>query len=747
VTEVVLETSPVPQRVGSILLFFTSLDAAARAAVELSSRRLRACDLMDRRHLSLAREMDPRYELLIPPEAEAVLLVECEAQSQAELVDSIREIESLIVSELELASASHLAADEYDQELVWQLARRFSRTLNRLRGTTRPVPYVEDVAVPPAELPEFLQNALEALRRRQITASLFAHAAHGQVHIRPFIDLADGEEVSKLHDLADELYEAVWKLGGTISGEHAEGYSRTPFIARQHGPLAAAFKEVKSLFDPLGTLNPGKKVPSEPDPVVGSLRRFSYPLVDRMALPAPSHNAAPSLPAEAEPKTPMLQLAWEQDEMSYAARMCNGCAVCRTQSSDTRMCPIFRFAPREEASPRAKANLARGVLTGTLPEGAVVEDACKEIVDLCVHCHMCRIECPASVDIPKLMMEAKADYVAVNGQDFHEWALTRIDGLCSAASKISRIANWAIANRPVRWVMEKTLGIAQGRKLPKLARRPFLQSNMRRRLAHSRRTAGDKVLFFVDTYANYCDAQLAEAMVKVLEHNGVSVYIPERQREAGMPLISHGALGPARKIAEMNVALLAEGVRQGYTIVSTEPSAILALTREYLHLLGPDSDVQLVADNAMEACHYLWRFHQRGKLQLNFQVLDLTVAYHAPCHLKALEIGLPSVNLLGLIPGVRVRRVEKGCSGMAGIFGFQKKNYRTSLRAGLSLMTELRTGGYHVGVTECSTCRVQMEQSSTMPTIHPVKLLALAYGLMPELRASINSPTEALVVK
>jgi Fe-S oxidoreductase len=124
----------------------------------------------------------------------------------------------------------------------------------------------------------------------------------------------------------------------------------------------------------------------------------------------------------------------------------------------------------------------------------------------------------------------------------------------------------------------------------------------------------------------------------------------------------------------------------------------------------------------------------------------MTVGYHAPCHMKALEVGTPSVNLMGLIPGLRVRQIEKGCSGAAGLFGFKRKNYRTSLRIGLPLITELRTAGFQAGVTECSTCRIQMEQGSSIATIHPIKLLALSYGLMPELRPLLNSPSDGLVV-
>ncbi|WP_428304482.1 anaerobic glycerol-3-phosphate dehydrogenase subunit C [Lacipirellula sp.] len=745
VTEATLATVALPEHTGSMLLFFTSLSGAAQAAAELSMHTLRACDLMDRRHLSLARESNPRYEFLIPAEAEAVLLVECGGESEEEVRQALREIEHLLVDQRRMASSSQLALDPFDSDILWQLARRYVPTLYRLRGSSRPVPFVEDIAVPPQALPNFLQKALETLRRHQVTASIFGHAAHGQLHIRPFIDLTDPQEVPKLRELAEELYGYTWEVGGTISGEHAEGYSRTPYAAGQHGPLMAAFREVKLLFDPRGILNPGKKIPADSVPLETPLRRVTFPLLDRLEV----DDAPPQSSSLKRPPSSLiqLQLDWRPDEMTYAARMCNGCGACRTQEAESRMCPTFRPAPREEASPRAKANLARAILTGALPAGAVLEEAVKEVCDLCIHCHMCRLECPANVDVPKLMAEAKGSYVAVNGLRLHDWFITNIDVLCGYASRFPNIANWAIRSRWARWVIERTLGIAQGRKLPRFTRGPFLESSTQARLAKPNRDPGEKVLLFVDTFANFCDSQLAKAFVAVLEHNDVSVYIPDRQYEAGMPMISQGALGPARLLAERNVAMLSEAVRQGYTIVSTEPSAILALQREYAHLLGDDSDVRLVAENSMEATQYLWRLHQKGRLRLDFQPLEMTVGYHTPCHVKALEVGVPSVNLMGLIPKLDLRLIEKGCSGAAGLFGFQKKNYRTSLRIGLPLITELRKGGYRLGVTECSTCRIQMEQGASMATLHPVKLVALAYGLMPELRQLIDSPAQELVVR
>jgi Fe-S oxidoreductase len=159
-----------------------------------------------------------------------------------------------------------------------------------------------------------------------------------------------------------------------------------------------------------------------------------------------------------------------------------------------------------------------------------------------------------------------------------------------------------------------------------------------------------------------------------------------------------------------------------------------------------DDDARLVAAHTSEACSYLWKMHTMGKLQLDFRPISTVLGYHTPCHLKALEVGTPGANLLSLIPGLQVHRIEAGCSGMAGIYGLLQKNYRTSLRAGWGLISRLRDPEILAGATECCTCKIQMEQGTTKPTIHPIKVLALAYGLMPALSNFFATPGKELVV-
>jgi FAD/FMN-containing dehydrogenase/Fe-S oxidoreductase len=765
ITEATLTVDPLPAFRGCALLLFDSLDKAARAVLELSPLRPAACDLMDRRHLNLARETDIRYELLIPSESEAMLLVEQHAENAEELQARLNEVVEVAQFRTGLAAAAHVAADEAEVQLFWGLAQRFVPTLYRLQGTTRPTPCVEDIAVPPAALPVFLRHLQDTLKRLHVTASVFGHASHGQLHIRPFFDLTKPEDVHTMEALASELYEKVWLLRGTISGEHGDGLSRTPFLARQYGPLVNVFRELKQLFDPHNLLNPGKIVPMVPTRMTQHLRAVGPEVMTGQhdaemdvrpegneldgVIPVGSRSMTSSVsvpklePAEARrPFEP--ELDWRPGEISAAARLCNGCGACRSISPDVRMCPIFRLAPSEEASPRAKANLVRGVLTGNLPDDVLVQDACKEVADLCVHCHMCRLECPANVDIPKLMLEAKAAYVRTNGLAPHDWFLARIDALAALAGRLPGVANWLLSNPQARWLMEKVIGIAQGRKLPPLARRSFMRLAAVRRLNHPPRAA-EKVVYFVDTYANHFDPQLAAALVAVLRHNEIGVFVPADQRHAAMPMISQGAVEAARAVAERNVAALAEHVRRGYTVVATEPSAALALSHEYPILLDFDEDALVVARHTQEACHYLWQLHHRARLKLDFQSQRISVGYHVPCHLRALGVGSPAENLLRLVPGLRVQRLEKGCSGIAGLWGVKRENYRASLRAGLELINAVRSGPFQIGMTECSTCKLQMEQAAPKSTLHPIKLLALAYGLMPEISDLVRPPRTSMV--
>jgi FAD/FMN-containing dehydrogenase/Fe-S oxidoreductase len=724
VTEATLATQPLPRHEAVGLLYFDSLEKATHAVREVLPFGPAACDLLDRRHLSLARETDVRFDVMLPSETEALLLVEHAGDDAEAVNDALTRSIEHVRRKARLAFDEFFAFDPEDRDLCWNLAQRVTPTLHRMKGSARPLPFVEDVAVPPGVLPEFVVRLQNTLKRHQVTASLYGHVGHGQLHIRPFLDLTSADDVRKLDALAADLYQETISMGGTISGEHGDGLSRTPFVRQQYGSLYEVFRELKRVFDPAGILNPGKIVSDEG----GSVSRYLRPLGDGAAIPlrADSGNGADV------PKTFELQLNWTLSELMETAQSCNGCGACRSQLGDVRMCPIFRVTPGEEASPRAKANLLRALAGGEIDLDLLGAEELKEIADLCVNCHQCRLECQAGVDIPKLMIETKAQYIARNGLSPSELWRSRLDVVSRWGSVMHPAANWMLRNRQARWMLEKMFGLARARKLPRFAAQPFVRWAARKKLTRRQRRAERKVLYFVDLYVNYFDPQLGRALVRVFEHNGVSVYVHPHQRPSGMSMISMGALEPARKLAARNIHLLAEAVRQGYHIVATDPEVTLCLTHEYLNLID-DDEARLVAANTSDACHYLWRMHQGRTLRLDLKPVNSSLAYHAPCHLRALGVGFPGENLLRLIEGLKVDRVERGCSGMAGTYGLKRENFRTSLRAGWGMIAALRDPAYEAGTTECSACKMQMEQGASKRAIHPLKILALSYGLMPEI--------------
>jgi FAD/FMN-containing dehydrogenase/Fe-S oxidoreductase len=738
VTEATLTTHALPRFSGVGLLYFSSLEAATAAVQEILPFEPCACDLLDRRHLSLARESDVRYDLLIPAETEAMLLIEHVGDDSDQVRTQLTETLEHVRRKKRLAFDLHLAFEKEDRELCWRLARQVTPTLHRLKGSSRPLPFVEDIAVPPATLPDFVVRLQNALKRHQVTASLYGHAGHGQLHVRPFLDLGDPTDVQKLEVLATEIYAETLAVGGTISGEHGDGLSRTPFVRQQYADLYYVFRDLKRIFDPAAILNPGKIVSDELPSITQNLRPFAAAAAGSQTVDATNGAAQPSKPIE-------VQLNWTTAQLTDEARSCNGCGLCRSQLNDVRMCPIFRVGPGEEASPRAKANLVRAIGEGQLERDLLASDSLKAVADLCVNCHSCRLECPAGVDIPKLMIETKAQFVAANGLRLSDWLFARIDLVGSLGSLIATVANWGIRNRQTRWLAEKFLGLARGRKLPRFAARTFMRRATRKKLTRPTRRTDRKVLYFVDTYANYFDPQLGEALVAVFEHNGIAVYVHPEQEPSGMAMISMGAVEAARRLAAQNIPVLAEAVRQGYEIVTSEPSTALCLTHEYLHLID-DDDARLVAANTNDACAYLWKLHQHGKLKLDLMPVNARLAYHTPCHIRALGIGTPGESLLRLVSGLQVVRVERGCSGMAGTYGLKRENFRTSLRAGWGLISTLRDPAFQAGTTECSACKMQMEQGAAKPTVHPLKILALAYGLMPDIARRLIGPGDEVYV-
>jgi FAD/FMN-containing dehydrogenase/Fe-S oxidoreductase len=734
-TEATLRTIPLPGGRAVVLLGFARLDAALRAAQLATATGPAACDLIDHRLLRLARGSHSAIADLVPASVESVLLVEYEADTPAEAARLAHDLANRLHRCERLALLAHVADDAPARERLWQVREAVLPGLYGLRGTIQPLAFVEDVGVPAELLPGYLHRVQEVLQRHETTASYLIHAATGQVHMRPFLSWRGPEDAARLWALADEVYDIVLDLGGTISAQHGTGLARTPWVRRQAGPLFTVFRELKSIFDPRHLLNPGK--------IVGALATASaWPLrkkvrseewgVRREDQPG-AHSSLPT------PHSSLLTPHSSLDGALAESQRCNGCGECRTEAPAQRMCPIFRATHDEAATPRAKANLMRRLLQPDVDPHLLSSDAVRWVADLCVNCKMCGLECPARVNVPKLMLQVKAANVAEHGLDRTDWAMARTETFASLGSAVAPLANAVLKNPLARWLLEKLFGLSRRRRLPAFAGRSFLRRATRRGWTRKPHSARPRVAYFVDIFANYNDPLIAESMVAVLHHNDIEVYVPPRQGGCGMAPLAYGDVETARETVQENLFVLADLAREGYPILCSEPTAALMLRHDALDLLD-DPDARLVAAQTVESTAFLWDLHQQGNLRTDFRPLPFSVGHHVPCHLKAL--GRPPVGpaLLSLVPQLRVHTIDVSCSGMAGTYGLKAANYETSLAAGRPMLEQLRRPHVLFGSTECSTCRIQMEDAAAVRTLHPAQYLALAYGYLPELRQRLLQP-------
>ncbi len=738
-TEATLRTVPLPGGRAVVLLAFPRLDAALRAAQLARPSGPAACELIDRRLLILVRGGDPEAAALVPHAAEAALLIEYEADSPAAAQAAAADLADRLHRSERLTLQALVAVTEADVARFWRLRESVLPSLYGLRGGAQPVAYVEDVGVPPESLPAYLHRVQEVLQRHETTASFLVHALTGQVHTRPFLDLSRPDNVARLQAIAEDVYALALDLGGTISAQHGTGLARTPWVARQYGRLYPILRELKAIFDPRHVLNPGKIVGPDPSLPAWPLRR-----VDGGRRTADG-GEDPSSPSTVH-RPPTTHLHWTWADMRAESGNCNGCGSCRTEEPARRMCPIFRATHEEAATPRAKANLMRHVLADGVDWQALSSDEVRAVADLCVNCKMCAVECPAHVDVPRLMLEAKAANVARHGLHRHDWVLARAEAFARAGSAVAPLVNFALGSPGARWLLERFFGVARRRRLPAFARRSFLRRAERRGWTRKPHHSRPRVAYFVDVFANYNDPLIAESVVAVLQHNGIEVYVPPGQRGCGMAPLAYGDVEAAREAVRHNLRILTELAREDMPILCAEPTAALMLRHDAVNLID-DPDAKLVADRTVEFTAFLWELYQRGRLRTDFRPLELALGHHVPCHLKALGRPAAGPLLLSLIPGLRVGTIDVGCSGMAGTFGLKAENYATSLEAGRAMLDEVRRPRVLHGSTECSTCRLQMEDGGGKRTLHPAQYLALAYGLVPEVGRRLHEPIRELVLR
>jgi FAD/FMN-containing dehydrogenase/Fe-S oxidoreductase len=701
-TKIKLRTVAVPKAKGLLQLEFDSLEKMAQAVPMIVESGASACELMDRQLIDMAIEAMPEYRDVLFVGGITALLVEHTGETE----EQVREKIGATVSKIrKLSSKCEIIFEPKQQKRLWKSRKDAAALLERRKGRKRPVPFVEDVSVENKRLVEYISGLEKIGQRYDIVMSFYGHAGDGELHVRPYLDLSEPADVEKMRSIANDVFELAWSLGGTISGEHAVGLVRAAFLRRQYGDeFYELLRAIKNVYDPNGVMNPGKIISDDADIMVKNLRA--------------KHKW--------EPERLKTDLYFGSDEFRSEIEQCSGCGVCLSRESDLRMCPVFRAVGEELGSSRAKANVLRLWATGQLGQKDFESAEFRKFLDLCVNCKACSRECPAGVDISKLMAAARAEYVRCKGLRRAELALSHNRYLSLLGGMFSPISNFFMRLSVFKWFLEKFAGLDKERNMPSFAGGSFLRTG-RKYLAASAQIEKPiyKVAYFVDTYANYNDHELGFAVLEVLRCNNIDVILP-RQRPVPLPAIVYGNVRRARKDLAYSVKYLAEVVRNGYKIVCSEPSAALCLKQELRHFVKGE-DAELISGNTYELMSYLLDLFKQNKLKPVKKRILQDFVYHRPCHLYALGEGRAGVELLRRLCFASITELDAGCCGIAGTFGFSKKNYELSSQIAARLKDALEKSPVKEVLTECAACKMQIEHLSGATVVHPIKVLAEAY--------------------
>jgi len=708
VTEAEVSLEPVPETKSMALLRYGDLIDAMEDVAPILEHDPAAVEVLDDVLLDLARdtaEFGTLVDEMVPAGTGAVLLVEFYADSDAAgqqtvatlLADrapgtetAVEADEDHVTTEAPIqATSADEAHDDAERKQFWKLRKSGLPILLGRTSDAKHISFVEDTAVPPENLSEFVADFRDVLDEHDTYASFYAHAGPGVLHIRPLVDTKTEPGVETLESIADAATDLVVEYGGSVSGEHGDGRARTQWNRKLYGEhVWETFQDLKTAFDPDWLLNPGQVVFRDEDPTdMTENLRFS-----------PEYDFETGFDSVLE---------WDNENgFQGMTELCHGCGGCRGLQETTGgvMCPTYRAANEEVLATRGRANMLRQAMSGDLPDGQFDDEFVTEVLDLCIGCKGCKKDCPSEVDMAKLKAELTHEYHQREGAGLTERLFANVDTLAAIGSALAPVSNWLPKLPGARTVMERTLGVAKERTLPTFRRDTFAEWAAERDPGVPADAATRKVLLLPDTYMNYSRPEAGKAAVRVLEAAGVHVQVPADLTDSGRAAFSKGFLDTARETAAGNVAELAPRVREGWDVVAVEPSDAVMYQSDYLDLLSGE-DVEAVAANTYGVLEYL-DAHRLDEA-IDFDAPDLALTYHGHCHQKATTKDHHAVGVLRRA-GYDVDPLDSGCCGMAGSFGYEAEHYSMSRAIGEILFDQVERSPGEQVVAPGASCRTQL---------------------------------------
>jgi Fe-S oxidoreductase len=682
VLEAKINLVPLPKAKAVLAIQFRDLLEALAATPAILLHKPSAVEVMDAFILDNTKQ-SPRLEAIrrtfLEGDPGALLCVEFYADRADELPPRLRALEADL-RERRTGYHFYHALDLPAQQRIWSLREAALGLSMAQKGDAKSLSFVEDTAVAPERLSEYIGRFLALIRKHGTSAGVYAHASVGCLHVRPVVNMKTAEGVAKFQAIANDVADLVLEYGGALSGEHGDGYVRSPFMEKMFGPqIYQAFSEIKRLFDPQGILNPGKIVDAPP---LASNLRFG---------------------AGYRSPTPATYFDYsEYGGMGGAVEMCSGVGACRKKLEGT-MCPSYMATHEETDSTRGRANVLRLAMLGKLGDRS--DEGVYHALDLCLECRACKAECPVGVDVARFKSEFLAGYWERHGVPIRERLFAHAHLLAKWGSAFAPVSNWVAALVPAP-------GITASRHVPAYRRRTLDKQ--------FDGEADAPVLLYKDTFTNHYAPEVGLSAARVLRASGHRVGLAPNLC-CGRPLISKGFLGDARRLAEEATEQLYLLAARGKRFAFCEPSCLSAVKEDVPSLLR--GELRRQAETI-------------ARQSVSFEELALEspppfaegpkrILLHGHCHQKSMGLLAPAQALLSRIPGAAVTDLDAGCCGMAGSFGYAEEHFEVSRKiAERRLLPAARgmTPG-DVLVAAGTSCRHQVEDLAGIEAIHPAILL------------------------
>jgi Fe-S oxidoreductase len=596
-----------------------------------------------------------------------------------------------------------------DSKKIWTLRKAGLGLLGNLPGDDKAVPVIEDTAVDVYDLPAYIREFNEILKKHGLYSVHYAHAGSGELHLRPIINLKTKEGNRLFRTIAEEIAILVKKYNGSLSGEHGDGRLRGEFIKQMVGEKNyELLRQIKLTWDPQNIFNPDKIVDT---PSMNTMLRYT--------------------PGQQTPLFKTVFRFYNQDILQHAEQ-CNGSGDCRkTHLSGGTMCPSFMATRNEKDTTRARANILREFLTHSQKINRFDHEEIMDVMDLCLSCKGCKSECPSNVDVAKLKAEFLQHYYDANGVPFRSKLIANFSATAKRGAIAPAIYNFMVTAPGFSHLVKQVSGFSQKRSMPTLykmtLRKWYAKHSIDQIKNKIKEGEAKKFFLFCDEFTNYNDTEIGINAVLLFEKLGYDVVIPQHV-ESGRTWLSKGLLRQAKRIANKNISLLSPLVSAQAPLVGIEPSAILTFRDEYIDLADDHQfeTAKTLAKNVFTVEEFVAAEMEKGNItKEQFTKQKRSIKLHGHCQQKAMSSMNASVRMLSFPENYTVDTIPSGCCGMAGSFGYEKEHYELSMKIGeLVLFPAVRNQPTDVLIAAAGTsCRHQLKDGTGRSAMHPVEIL------------------------